>query len=555
MSQPGALSKDLTLDQVIVKVTEMVSWDSKAKKLAKKAGLDINYVSWEDCARNKGSSWGPCISDMTLKVNQACMPVIRQPNYSDKTWDVEMNKIPVVIGNHTEEKQQELQTISLKDYLTNFADFMSNDYYNKNKIDIDLTSQKENKDSHVIMSSQACFLPIQSGEETKFNVALYNYQSEARNPAVLVIVSTSKGSSAQIIEGKEQYLLFNNNGKKADFIGERVSDIRKKKGQKNIYDKVLSKEEKQDNCIVIVQVPLTHKQVDIFSNAFGGGGGGFDGFGDDLFGGGNNDMFNDAVAECANTDFDDDWGDFAEHAAKSNVEAAIVKVADRTHPVCICGKDMVKCRAKDAYGGTSICCDICEATIHGIQTVYHCMDKKSFTHNQGYDLCINCGDKQLKFDELRGLLNDDKNYILKRDERYPIRVTLQYYKATDNGVVNKEIMDDIVKQLSMAEKQADFIGSLVTEYNPNRPNEWINGVNDIEMKGDDQDEYMEIRKVLKERCGKNWESYLKNFINEEVNDNDLENLMDEDYRELIPKIGPRNRFKKWVSSRKVNGWP
>merc|ERR1719384_2188389 len=133
---------------------------------------------------------------------------------------------------------------------------MSNDHYGWKKEKINLLNSKENGDSHVIMSSQACFLPIIRSEETKFNVALYNYQSSEKNPALLVIVSTAKGASAQIIEGREQYLLFNHNGKNADFVGERVSDIRRKKGQKNIHDKILSKEEKQDNVIVIVQVPL-----------------------------------------------------------------------------------------------------------------------------------------------------------------------------------------------------------------------------------------------------------------------------------------------------------
>merc|ERR1719229_1956886 len=251
-------SKKSKLDQVIVKVTSMASWDSDAQKLAKKAGLNINYVSWEDCARNKGSCWGPCISDMTLRVNDSCMPVIRQPNYSDITWDVKMNDVPIVIGNHSSDKSTELQTISLSDYLSNFSDFITNKEYKK---EINLLSQKESKDSHVIMSSQACFLPIQSGEETKFNVALFNYQSKPKNPAVLVIVSTSKGSSAQIIEGRQQHLLFNNLGKTADFVGERVSDVRQKKGQENIYDKVLSKQEKQDNVIVIVQVPLKKRVI------------------------------------------------------------------------------------------------------------------------------------------------------------------------------------------------------------------------------------------------------------------------------------------------------
>merc|ERR1712079_631410 len=83
-------------------------------------------------------------------------------------------------------------------------------------------------------------------------------------------------------------LLFNHNGKNADFIGERVSDVRIQKGQQNVHDKVLSKEEKQDNVIVIVQIPLKKRVIQRtrFSSssnynfyptpvsAFGGGGGG-----------------------------------------------------------------------------------------------------------------------------------------------------------------------------------------------------------------------------------------------------------------------------------------
>ena len=194
---------------------------------------------------------------MTLQVNESCMPVMREPNYTDKTWDVAIEKIPIVVGNQTSNPDEHLQTISLKDYLKHFSDFMSNDVYRNNNTKINLL-RSGNKDSHVIMSSQACFLPIQQGQETKFNVALYNYQSRPRNPAVLVIVSTSKGSSAQIIEGTTQYLVFNNNGKMADFVGERVSDVRMKKEgvdveaeKEAIFDKELSKEEKQDNVIIV----------------------------------------------------------------------------------------------------------------------------------------------------------------------------------------------------------------------------------------------------------------------------------------------------------------
>merc|ERR1719384_2648885 len=405
---------------------------------------------------------------------------------------------------------------------------MSNDHYGWKKEKINLLNSKENGDSHVIMSSQACFLPIIRSEETKFNVALYNYQSQPKNPAVLVIVSTAKGASAQIIEGREQYLLFNHNGKKADFVGERVSDVRKKKGQKNVNDKKLSKKEKQDNVIVIVQIPLKQKQIAYNAMCYE------ENESESDYSSGSDDE------ECDDDDDDDDDDE------KCNVEAAIVKVANRTKPVCICGKELQKYQVQYVYNGKGVRCNECRKSINGAEEiVYHCPDNKNnYQHPNGYDLCVECAEKQLKFDELRGLLDDDKSYILKRNEDYPIRVTLQYYKATSNGVVNKEVMDDIVKQLESSQKQADFIGSLVTEYNKNRPSEWINN-DEVKI-----DEYKEIRNALKEHCGNDWKIYMKNFENEEVTDTDLDGITSDDLKELINKMGPRNRFKKWMDSRK-----
>jgi len=51
----------------IQKVCSMVS-DREARGLADKYGLNILNITWEDNARNKNSSWGPCISvrDVTL---------------------------------------------------------------------------------------------------------------------------------------------------------------------------------------------------------------------------------------------------------------------------------------------------------------------------------------------------------------------------------------------------------------------------------------------------------------------------------------------------------
>merc|ERR1712130_283326 len=255
---------------------------------------------------------------------------------------------------------------------------------------------------------------------------------------------------------------------------------------------------------------------------------------------------------------------------KPDVEAAIVKVSERTKPICLCGKELQKFQVQYAYkNGGAVECDECGKTIKEKEDmVYHCVDAKNYRHRDGYDLCLECGDKQLQFDELRGLLDTVKDYKLKRDERYPVRVTLQYYKATDNGAVDKEIMDDIFEQLEASQKQADFMGSLVNEYDRNRPTEWIKKPFD-DIKVDDPiipvvplpmpmpivnggDEYAKIRAALMKHCGKEWMTFLQNFENEEVKDTDLKNLEDDDLKELITKMGPRKRFlnlKLWTDRR------
>lgn len=58
------------------------------------------------------------------------------------------------------------------------------------------------------------------------------------------------------------------------------------------------------------------------------------------------------------------------------------------------------------------------------------------------------------FSEIDGL-------AIERDDRYPIRVTVQFYKATSNGVVSEQDMADIARQIRRVYEQADYVGSLV----------------------------------------------------------------------------------------------
>ncbi len=82
---PLAACRPLSLPEVINKVMRMTS-DPHANRLASKHGLNVTTVAWEDNGRTKGSCWGPCISDMTLNVNDNALPLIRHPNYEDLTW-------------------------------------------------------------------------------------------------------------------------------------------------------------------------------------------------------------------------------------------------------------------------------------------------------------------------------------------------------------------------------------------------------------------------------------------------------------------------------------
>jgi hypothetical protein len=212
-------------------------------------GLVATNVCWEDTARTKGSCYGPNISDMTLCSNNKLCKVIRRPNFADITVDHSLDNFMVTIGN---EDGTELSRISLRDYL--------------NKLSIEVDS-----DEKILCSTQACILQdnldnltrfervkIAMGDLKKkdipFNVRLFNYQTTSENPAVLVIISTNQGTSAQILDGKTTDILFNKNGKAHDFIAERLKDERTRLGKST--SEPMSMDEKERNVIYVYQVPL-----------------------------------------------------------------------------------------------------------------------------------------------------------------------------------------------------------------------------------------------------------------------------------------------------------
>src|SRR5829696_7312683 len=58
------------------------------------------------------------------------------------------------------------------------------------------------RDTKVLVSAQAAFLPVPKQGKATFNPVLFNYQSYSGNPAVLTILATREGTSTTIIDNK-----------------------------------------------------------------------------------------------------------------------------------------------------------------------------------------------------------------------------------------------------------------------------------------------------------------------------------------------------------------
>ena len=74
--------------------------------------------------------------------------------------------------------------------------------------------------------------------------------------------------------------------------------------------------------------------------------------------------------------------------------------------------------------------------------------------------------------EVEGPFTEIDNLAIKRDARFPIRVTVQFYKATSNGVVSAAEMTALATQIESVYADAKAVGSLVTEPDRGRSTEW-----------------------------------------------------------------------------------
>src|ERR1700724_603588 len=109
----------------VIHQTESMVKDRESQQLARRHGLQILNLTWEDTARYKSSAVGPNISDMTIQVQRrlpdadrfelTCMPVIRYPNFSDLSADLSLDLFFVLAGN---ERGRPLNQITLRQLLS-----------------------------------------------------------------------------------------------------------------------------------------------------------------------------------------------------------------------------------------------------------------------------------------------------------------------------------------------------------------------------------------------------------------------------------------------------
>jgi hypothetical protein len=63
--------------------------------------------------------------------------------------------------------------------------------------------------------------------------------------------------------------------------------------------------------------------------------------------------------------------------------------------------------------------------------------------------------------QVEGPFSEIDGLRIERDERFPIRVAVQFYKATSNGVVSAADMEEIAAQIKRVYEDGDYVGSLV----------------------------------------------------------------------------------------------
>ena len=379
--------------------------------------LEVLNVLWEDTGRYEGSSVGPNISDVTLllraptnaagtRTREHLLPVLRAPNFTDKTADLPADSLWVKVGNQSAGAQ--LVTVPLSEVLKNIREYVSDADSIKGSGDLSAP-----RDTHYLVSAQHVFVPIPDEGKIEFTPVIFNYQSSHRSPAVLTLLVTRQGTSVAAIDYGDgatpdgaQRLYFNNKGQKTTLTAERKSVVKERIESGNATAQDEGALDEGADMMMIVQVPLKVRRPSSFGMGYGYGVGGLGLFGTGAGGSGSGPMPAPVMPSMS--------------AKKESLSGAALG-------------DAVASRGRSS--------DVEQAVL-----------------GYGEDL----GD----FSEGRGMR-------LERDARFPVRVTVQFYKATSNGVVSDDDLRAAKAEIDKVYAKADYTGSLVVAQGKRtRPTDW-----------------------------------------------------------------------------------
>jgi hypothetical protein len=374
---------------VVDKVASMVS-DREAQALAAERGLQLLDLTWEDTGRSQGSALGPNISDVTIEVvsegdgarKLALMPVLRFPNFTDRTADVKLDKVFLRVGNERDGGAD--RTITLRQFLEAPGRYLSGPDAGR----IQGGTLLAPRDSHALVSAQAAFLPVPQGGKATFHPVIFNYQSTRGRPAVLTLLVTRQGTSLTVVDNARdtvsgraswgQRLFFNAGGQRAPLTAERLSDVQERGVTMN--GEAAASLGADANLLMLVQVPLLVEPPRRRAWSLGGA---------------------------------------------------------------------LPMSAAPAAAGA--------------------MEAKSAARDQADVETAVLGHGQLDgpFTELAGL-------TVARDPRFPVRVTVQFYQATGNGVVGRAEVARLASLIDAVYTKGDFVGSLVVPAgaDPERATGW-----------------------------------------------------------------------------------
>lgn len=281
----------------------------------------------------------------------------------------------------------------------------------------------DDRDSVLLTSSQCCILPVKPGQKTEFSVQLFNYQSHSKDPAVLTILVSKLGTSVQVLSDSDVKLFFNDNGTSRWFSVERLEDVRIRNNvAKTRVDsfKEMTDAEKLDNTLMVIQVPLKQKER---PQRF-------------------------KCGTTFNSNYEEGFMLFG--AAKTELQSLSLDGAESY------SDGLMDCEQEESM---LQCMCAMPMSYRGVEP----QQEKKVGH--GMDM------GQLSLGSEAGQYTGTEGFTLTRDARFPIRVTFQYYRGTDENFITEKNILDIKAQLEQSVQLATAQGTLVLNPNSGRVTE------------------------------------------------------------------------------------